>query len=108
MTVWDWASDIPIFRWAKKPDVKTTPLVCIFGCSDPVSAVAYFPHGCTCHPNKYQTRCYHHMMRAYDTSEEFVIVEDFTPDDWRKKCDVIIDESRRRFDRAIRQAMDGN
>lgn len=65
------------WKWSEHPGVMTAPLVCIFGCRDPVTAVAYFPNGCTCHNNKFQPRCYHHMMRAYDSLEEFVIVEDF-------------------------------
>jgi hypothetical protein len=54
------------------------PLVCIFGCTDPVVAVLHTPEGCTCALNKYQPRCMQHLMRLGDTDEgNFKIVEDF-------------------------------
>lgn len=54
------------------------PLVCVFGCADPVVAVVHTPNGCTCAGNKYQPRCMQHLSRLYDTDEgRFAIVEDF-------------------------------
>lgn len=54
------------------------PLVCIFGCQDPVVAVVHAPEGCTCAGNRYQPRCMQHLMRLADTDEGcFEIVEDF-------------------------------
>lgn len=66
------------------------PLVCIFGCDkhkDPVVCVIKAPEGCTCAGNIYQPRCYHHLMRLYDSDEGcFEIVEDFRiyPEDKNK------------------------
>jgi hypothetical protein len=54
------------------------PLVCIFGCKDPVVAVVRAQNGCTCAGNKYQPRCMQHLSRLGDTDEGcFEIVEDF-------------------------------
>jgi hypothetical protein len=36
------------------------------------------PQGCTCLRNVYQRRCAQHLQRAWDTMEEFEIVEDYT------------------------------
>lgn len=54
------------------------PLICIFGCKDPVAVVIHAPNGCLCANNKYQPRCMHHLNRLRDTNEDdYAIVEDF-------------------------------
>lgn len=54
------------------------PLICIFGCEEPVVAVVHTPNGCTCAANKYQPRCLQHLSRLRDSDwGEFEIVEDF-------------------------------
>lgn len=60
------------------------PLVCIFGCKDPVVVVVHTPDGCLCAGNKYQPRCMQHLLRLHDTNEgEYEIVEDFRMgDNW--------------------------
>lgn len=57
---------------------KIYPLVCIFGCTDPVVAVVHTPYGCYCAFNKYQPRCAEHLRKLYNTNAgDFDIVEDF-------------------------------
>ena len=65
-------------------DKPILPLVCIFGCKDPVVAVVHTSDGCTCAANKYQPRCMQHLMRLDDTDGgRFTIVEDFrVGDNW--------------------------
>ena len=60
------------------------PLVCIFGCKDPVVAIVHTPQGCLCADNKYQPRCMEHLRKLADTNEgEYTIVEDFRiGDNW--------------------------
>lgn len=67
---------IKCHEWNAEPMVKTTPVKCLL-CESEAVAVGYFPHGCTCSPNKIQPRCMQHLIRADDTEEEFVILEDF-------------------------------
>lgn len=65
-------------------NTKIYPLVCIFGCEDPVVAVVHTPAGCLCAANKYQPRCMEHLRKLRDTNEgEYSIVEDFRiGDNW--------------------------
>jgi hypothetical protein len=68
---------LPVHRWRDTPEVKTTPIMCLLCGDKEASVVVYTPHGCTCSPNKIQPRCEHHLMRAYDTGEDYTIIEDF-------------------------------
>jgi hypothetical protein len=73
--------------WNNEPIVRTDRVRCLL-CSDDACVIIHAPLGCTCSPNKYQPRCSHHLQRAYDTGEQFEIVEDFrVGDNWphRKK-----------------------
>lgn len=48
-------------------------------CNSVSVAMIYAKNGCTCLENKYQRRCYQHLMRVADT-DCFEIVEDYTVD----------------------------
>lgn len=64
-------------NWANTPEIKTTPIQCIFGCKEQAVVITYAKNGCTCHPNKIQPRCEQHLERAFSTGEELEIIEDF-------------------------------
>lgn len=64
------------YEWKNTPEIRTTPVKCLL-CDDEAVVVVFAQHGCTCSPNKYQPRCMQHLVRAYATNEDIMIVEDF-------------------------------
>ncbi len=52
-------------------DPKTAPIPCIFDDNDEAVAIAYFPDGCRCYPNKIQARCAQHMSFIYSKISGF-------------------------------------
>lgn len=63
-------------EWKLTPEIRTTPIKCIL-CDSEAAVIIYAPNGCTCSPNKYQPRCYQHLLRVLDTDSGIQVVEDF-------------------------------